>query len=232
MNGANIRYNLPTMRNHKTKELNQLVISIELTLISVVQGLALAALAQSAIDPMTHFRYEFIPYIISGMLLVMYFWAQAIMHTISFIRWPINFAHSFLYFIALLFEVLVFSQMTNPSGWFIFTSGFFLVAWILYLVDLGPLDTMRKAATTTASKALFVDLCQEHRRSLYFFIPFGLIYNLVAWLLVVRYPALFIERQGHLVLSFGQVVFGLVTILQGLKKYPLRATFIEELVDE
>lgn len=93
-----------------TKErLDQFVLDIEFLLISVVQGVALGALAAGAIEPLATMDYQYFPYIVAGFLLILTFWSQAIVHSLSFINWPLDLGHNFLYFLASLVEVLAFS---------------------------------------------------------------------------------------------------------------------------
>ena len=73
-------------------QLHDTVIGIELTLISIIQGLALGVLAASAVQPLIGLQWEVWPYIATGLLTVLIFWSRSLVHTLSFIGWPLEFA--------------------------------------------------------------------------------------------------------------------------------------------
>ena len=68
-------------------------------------------------------------------MLIINFWSLAIIHSISFISWPFDLVHTILYFLATFVEVTAFTQITNPTGWFIAMFAFFVVSGLLYLWD-------------------------------------------------------------------------------------------------
>jgi len=100
------------------KRLDEFVVDIEFLLISVVQGVALAALAAAAAPIVANLQLEYWPYIVSALLFILIFWSQAIMHVLGFIKWPLDMIHNFLYFVASLIEVMAFSVMNKPLVWF------------------------------------------------------------------------------------------------------------------
>ena len=116
------------MAKGKTRQswsrLDQVALDIEFLLISVVQGVALAALAGGAAGIFTSLDWFAIPYAITAFLIVLIFWSGAIIHALSFIDWPLDLMHSFLYFLASFVEVMAFTHLENPMLWFIFILGF------------------------------------------------------------------------------------------------------------
>ncbi len=198
------------------KRLDQLVFDIEFMLISVVQGVALAALASSAIEPLTSMQYQYWPYIASGIVLVMLFWSQSIIHSVSFIGWPLNLFHNFLYFLAAFVEVVAFSQVTKPVGWYGANTAFFVVALVLYLVDLKII----KDRTKFLNPELACHALQEQRLGLLVLVPLGIAFNLIA---------IWQTRQNpHLHLAFGliQLVVGLAVLTYSLNRFKDRAKLL------
>ncbi|HEV7904144.1 MAG TPA: hypothetical protein VGO96_09900, partial [Pyrinomonadaceae bacterium] len=63
------------------KELDLLVVNIELTLVSIVQGVALSFLAEASYTVIAARRYLFWPYVISGLFIIMLFWSRSLIHT-------------------------------------------------------------------------------------------------------------------------------------------------------
>src|SRR5438309_667456 len=118
------------------KQLDDFVVNIEFLLISVIQGVALAALAASAAPIIASLQFEYWPYIITAFLFILLFWSQAIMRVLGFIRWPLDMMHNFLYFLASFVEVVAFSEMTNPLLWFSLIFTFVFVSGLLYYYDL------------------------------------------------------------------------------------------------
>ena len=72
-------------------KLDEIAINIELVLISLIEGFALANLAERAV-PLLDGKDAllYLPYILSGLLIILVFWSQSILHAVSFIRWPLN----------------------------------------------------------------------------------------------------------------------------------------------
>ena len=102
----------------------------------MVQGVALGALGTAASQPLSNLDFQYWPYILSGFLLILTFWSQAIIHSLSFIKWPLDIRHNFLYFLAGLVEFLAFEHLQDPLRWFIFQLLFVIVASVLYYIDL------------------------------------------------------------------------------------------------
>jgi len=76
------------LRREVKAQLDATVVGIELTLISIVQGLALGVLAASSVTPIVELQWETWPYIATGLLAILIFWSRALVHTLSFIGWP------------------------------------------------------------------------------------------------------------------------------------------------
>lgn len=205
------------------KEFDHVVLDIEILLISVVQGVALTFLVTNASDPISNLQFVYWPYVAAGFLLILMFWSQAIIHTISFIDWPINLPHSFLYFLAAFAEVMIFNQMTNPLYWFAFTTLFFVVGGLLYFVDLRIIKSQRKRfLNSTAREKVYQHIVARQLFELKILVPGGLLYNVLSFLLIFFYPGLFIEKQYHIILACIQVLLSFVLLGNSLKSFTER----------
>lgn len=100
------------------KERDALVLNIELTLISIIQGVALYFLVESSRNLIVDRQYETWPYIASGLVIILLFWSRSIIHGLTVIRWPLEFGHNFLYIACALVEAVMFTQVANPQNWF------------------------------------------------------------------------------------------------------------------
>lgn len=211
------------------EKLNQIVLDIEFLLISVVQGVALAALAAAASGLTSNFQLESWLYILSGFLLILIFWSQAIIHAISFIDWPPDLSHNFLYFLAALFEVLIFNQIENPLGWFAFTVIFFIIAGVLYILDLS-LIKFRKDRFKGKKQALYQHILKRQLLEIKIMVPLGLIFNTVSVILLYRFPGLL---GGHLnlILISLQILFGIAALYDSLDSFKGRIKLITNSLD-
>lgn len=214
------------------KQLDAKVLDIEFLLISVIQGVALAALAATAADPIGNFRFEYWLYVVSAFLLILNFWSQAIIHTLSFIGWPLDMTHNFFYFLVSLIEVMAFSHMTDPLKWFAFITLFFLVALILYFFDLQLIKKQKNTFSKTPSKQkLYAHIIRRELFELKILIPFGLLYNLTGALSIWFFPEVFIKNHFHLILVGIQVLAGLFVLLSATKNFQNRSVLLERVIN-
>src|SRR5207253_5839926 len=117
-------------------ELDSMVVEIELTLVSIIQGVALTILIENAHSVISESRFFFWPYVVAGLLVIFVFWSRAILHIITVIRWPLEFGHNFLYITCALVEAILFTKLTSPQSWFAFGALFGAVGWTLFAYDL------------------------------------------------------------------------------------------------
>ncbi len=209
------------------EKLNQFTLNIEFLLISVVQGIALGALASAAFQPLSTLNFQYWPYILSGFLLILTFWSQAIIHALSFIKWPLDLTHNFLYFLAGLVEFLTFASLQDPLRWFIFQLIFVIVAAVLYFVDLKLIkEGKNNFDDSPAQIALYKHILDEQLTEMKTLIPSGLIFNSIAVFLILNYPEIFIT-QGYHVLIVGIQVFLIVYIISvSIKSFKTRSRLI------
>src|ERR1044071_4542830 len=118
------------------RELDEVIVNIELTLASIVQGVALTFLAENASEVVAHGPATAWPYVAVSFVIILLFWARASIHTLTLIRWPLEFVHNFFYFGCAMIEVLAFMQLTNPFRWFALNAGFAFCVWGLFIYDL------------------------------------------------------------------------------------------------
>lgn len=210
-------------------KLDQFTLDIEFLLISVIQGVALAALASSAAGPIGNLQLEYWLYIFSSFLLILNFWSQAIIHAISFIDWPLDLPHNFLYFLASFIEVMAFSYMTDPLKWFGFIAVFFIVGSVLYIVDLRLMKHRKNNFTDSTHKTkLYEHIIKREQFELQFFIPLAILFHIISFALIFYFPRMFLENKFHLILISMQTVFGIYFLLDSVKNFKLRIKRINE----
>jgi hypothetical protein len=172
----------------KKENLNQFTLDIEFLLISIIQGVALASLGTEAAKLLEHPTITAVLYILAGFLFILIFWSGAIIHALSFINWPLDLTHNFLYFLVSLIEIIAFSYMDDPLRWFIFISFFFLAAGVLYLVDLWLITQRKNSFTADDEKKLYNHILKQQLFELRVLIPGGIVFNSICIYLLLTNP--------------------------------------------
>ena len=197
--------------------LDEVVVNIELTLISIIQGLALAVLAGAAVQPILRLQWQVFPYIFAGLLVVLIFWSRALAHTLSFIRWPLEFGHTFAYFGATLIEAVALTQVAEPAHWFALNALYALAVWGLYAWDLRVVSRDAHPAMDEARRALHEDIVRDQKLNIRFMMPAAVVFQALSWWLVQRFPQAMLERGGHLVLIVLTLAFSLHYLHGGIR---------------
>ena len=197
--------------------LDQAVVNIELTLISIIQGLALAVLAGAAVQPILQLQWQVFPYIVAGLLVVLIFWSRALVHTLSFIRWPLEFGHTFAYFGATLIEAVALTQVAEPAHWFALNALYALAVWGLYAWDLRVVLRDARPPINDDERALREDIVRDQRLNIRFMMPAAVAFQALSWWLVLHYPRAMIERGGHLLLIGLTLAFSVHYLLGGVR---------------
>jgi len=175
------------MRDRKT--LDQVVLDVELVLISVVQGVALSTLAAASAPLLRAHRLETYAFMGSGLAFVLSFWSVSLIHAISFVRWPMDLVHYFFYFALALCECLTFASMGRPRDWFGYSLASFVVTWVLYVYDYRLILRQRGSlASDAAGRALYEHVIRRQRHEMWVLMPAGVAFSLAAWVAVGRRP--------------------------------------------
>ena len=85
-------------------ELDAMIADIELTLVSIIQGVALTVLIEASREPIAKLDWKMWPYVLSGLIIILVFWSRVVLHILTVIRWPLEFGHNFLYIACALVE--------------------------------------------------------------------------------------------------------------------------------
>ena len=74
-----------------------MVVNVELTLASIIQGVALYFLTDNARGSLALHQSVVWLYLLTGLVIIFIFWSRSIIHTLTLVRWPLEFGHNFLY---------------------------------------------------------------------------------------------------------------------------------------
>lgn len=201
-------------RSEKINRLNDIAFDIELLLISVVQGLAITTIAENSIGLINGEEFIYWPYILAAFLFVVIYWMQVINHTLSFIEWPLDIIHTFLYYLVALAEFIAFSTLNNPGRWFFVNSILMIFITILYFYDYRMIKNEYYRRHSAAKKNLLKDALQKQILALKTFVPGALLFNIASLALIYYHPVYFLEQNYHLLLISAQIMLALVYLFQ------------------
>jgi len=202
-------------------ELDEVVVNIELTLASIVQGVALTFLAENASEVVSHGPVTAWPYVVVSFVIILLFWARACIHTLTLIRWPLEFVHNFFYFACALVEVLAFHHVRNPFMWFTLNTVFAALVWALFVHDLRIIRQRTKDSTGDSSFRLYAIVLGDQWANIRYIVPIAFILNLASALAIKLAPEFFIARGGHLILVGLQaagLLFNLIYIIRSFTR--------------
>jgi hypothetical protein len=201
------------------KELDSLVMTIELTLVSIVQGVALSVLVAPSIAVVTGLDFAFFPYVVSGLVVILLFWSRSLLHTFTVIRWPLEFGHNFLYIGSTLVESIVFSQLTSPLHWFALTAAYGVSIWLLFALDLRMIRRRLAEYNLPGALALLRAVEREQLLNVRLLMPSAILFNAAAALAIRHSPELFLARKLHIVFGATQTLFALAYLVYSTRFY-------------
>jgi hypothetical protein len=185
-------------------QLDGAVVNIELTLISIIQGVAFSFLADRSRDIVVSLELAFWPYAVTGLLIILLFWSRSLIHTLTVIRWPLELGHNFLYIACTLVETIAFSQLTHPVQWYALNTLFGVMTWILFTLDLGMVRRRITDSGGPTAGTLYTIVEREQLLNIRFFMPGIVGFNVFALLALRLGSASFLER-GHVILALLQM---------------------------
>lgn len=185
-------------------ELDSMVANVELTLISIVQGVALAVLADSARSVIMDHRLSSLPYLVSGLLILFMAWSRTVLHALTVIRWPLELGHNFLYIAATLLEVVLFSQLSNVRAWYPLGGAYMTLVWITFAYDLRLIRARFGDSGGPEGQRLLAILEGDQLLHVRVLLPFAVACWLACSAAVLYWPSLFLGAGWHAALAVGQ----------------------------
>jgi hypothetical protein len=213
-------------------ELDSMIVGIELTLVSIIQGVALTVLIENAHPVIAEFQYFFWPYLIAGLLVIFVFWSRAVLHIITVIRWPLEFGHNFLYIACALVEAVLFSQLSKPGAWFGFGAAFVAIGWSLFVYDLRLIRARIRDSAGPMSNQLSAKVLRDQWLNIAVLLPALLVMNVLFAVAIRQWPEFLVARNGHIWLIAIQILGFVAYLFYVLRFYvdlaPLIAAAREE----
>jgi hypothetical protein len=209
-------------------ELDSTIVEIELTLVSIIQGVALYFLIDNARTVLSIKQAVFWPYILAGLLVIFIFWSRSVLHILTLIRWPLEFGHNFLYIGCALVECLLFTKLSSPKAWFLFGAIYAALGWILFVYDLRLLHAREHDSPGEASNHLYRVVTRDQWLNINVLVPAVFFINLIFLICIRFWPGFFIARGGHVWLALIQVVASGVYLFNVIRFFNTLAPLIAE----
>ncbi len=188
------------------RELDAMVVEIELTLTSIVQGVALYFLIENARNVLSIQQSVFWPYVAVGLLVILIFWSRSVVHTLTLIRWPLEFGHNFFYIACALGESLLFTRLSNPRAWFALGAFYAAIVWLLFIYDLRLIRAREQDSAGESSNRLYALVTRDQRLNIGVLVPGLFVLNLACAICIRIWPECFTARNGHVWLAAGQLL--------------------------
>jgi hypothetical protein len=198
---------LITMKTSGTRaDLDAMVVEIELTLTSIVQGVALYFLIDNTRAVLSVHQSVFWLYVAAGLLIILIFWSRSVVHTLTLIRWPLEFGHNFFYFTCALGESLLFTRLGNPMEWFAIGTLYAVIVWFLFIYDLRLIHSRERDSAGEMSNRLYALVKQDQRLNIRLLMPGLFLFNLACLICIRAWPELFTGSNGHVWLAAAQLL--------------------------
>lgn len=212
------------LREHAERNLGAIVIAIEFTLISVMVGVILFPLMDYATPILRECKFEYMLYILAGLILILYIWTEVIAHSLSFIGWPINIIHNLLYIVFAMVLAIQMHFLQEPHGWYAMTFVSAIIAGVISYYDKKVIqERMRNA--TGAGESLF-QAALVRQQWLIRITPFTITNAGIQVLLVFFFPVVFIEYKAHMLLVLAQIIAFLFLMTRTIRAFRAEHTLI------
>jgi hypothetical protein len=200
-------------------ELDSLVVNIELTLISIIQGVALYFLTENSRRVLVDLQYIYWPYLAVGLLMIFTFWSRSILHTFTLIRWPLEFGHNFVYITCTLLEAATFTQVDQPLHWYALQTAFSSAVWFLFAWDFRMIRRRIEESRKEASRELFAQVRKDQLLNICLLMPATVAFCGVALGCLCFWPKVFLDRGFHVFFALAQGAVALGYLIYGIRSF-------------
>ena len=192
--------------NGGRRDLDSVVVNIELTLVSIIQGVALFFLTDNARGLLSVQHASACLYVAAGLCVIFIFWSRSVIHTLTLIRWPLEFGHNFFYIACALGEAILFTHLDNPLAWFQLSAVYAGIVWLLFIYDMRLIHARIVESRDDSEHALYGRARSDQLLNIRVLAPLLFFLNLVCAFAIWSWPDLFIARAGHIWLISAQLI--------------------------
>jgi hypothetical protein len=186
--------------------LDKTVVNIELTLASIIQGVALYFLTENARAVLSFQNWPAFLYVAAGLCVIFIFWSRSIIHTLTLIKWPLEFGHNFFYIACALGEAILFTRLDRPSAWFALSAAYAAAVWLLFVYDMRLIRARLAEARDDSERAFYRRTYADQSLNIRLLIPMLFFFNLACALIIRTRADLFIAGGGHVWLIGAQLI--------------------------
>src|SRR5216110_3571565 len=201
------------------RELDSNVVNIELTLASIIQGVALYFLTENARTALSLNNWPALLYLIAGLCIIFIFWSRSIIHTLTLIKWPLEFGHNFFYIACALGEAILFSRLDRPLAWFQLSACYAAVVWLLFVYDMRLIRARMAESRTDADRTLYTRVRADQLLNIWALVPLLFLLNLGCAFAICSRPDFFVARAGHVWLISIQLASLIVYLLYVVRHF-------------
>jgi hypothetical protein len=209
-----------------------MVVEIELTLCSIIQGVALYFLVDNARQVLSAGQAEAWPYVATGLLIILLFWSRSLIHTLTLIRWPLEFVHNFFYIACALVEALAFTRLNDPFMWFALTALYAVVVWSLFVYDMRIVELRGQDSAGPVGSRLYGMVGADQKLNIKLVIPVIFFSNVVSAVVIRVWPEFFLAHRGHYILIAVQGIGLLIYLAYVIRAFIQFAPLIEATREE
>ena len=215
-------------------KLDEIAVNIELVLISLIEGVALVTLAEQTVAVLQEPDwYRYIPYVLAGLAILLVFWAQSILHAVSFIRWPVRVEHMFLYFVSALLQIVAYASITALGWWFFWWTLFSIVALCMYVLDLFILrDSYKSFAKLKGGENFLKEVEKRHIFEMWYLVPLALAFNIAMSMIIFLFPDIFRSPLVYAIPGTLQFLFSVGALYDCTMNFRKRSAMIGKLFSE
>jgi len=208
-------------------ELESLATSVELTLASVLQGIALAILVPKIVELISNGELAKLPYIPASLLLIFMVWVMFIGQAISFITWPFDPLHNMLYFLIVSSEAVLLFFLDKPGPWFLALVGLGLLLGFSCWYNQGLLRRNASRYVSADARKLYAHIMDEQRVGLQFMVGYCLV-GLAGFAALQLRPDLGMAQElGWVITGLGAMALPLINVIWQARMMAQRARLIE-----
>ena len=208
------------------RELDSTVVNIELTLVSIIQGVALYFLTENARTGLSLNNWPALLYISAGLCVIFIFWSRSIIHTLTFIKWPLEFGHNFFYIACALGEAILFTRLEHPLAWFRLSTAYAAFVWLLFVYDVRLIRARLREAANEAERSLYQRTMEDQSLNIRALMPLLFFFNLCCALAINHWLDFFIDRAGNVWLIAAQLLSFLIYLFYVTRFYNRLAPLI------
>jgi hypothetical protein len=213
-------------------ELEALATGVELTLVSVLQGIALAILIPKIVDLIASGQVAKLPYVPASLLLVFIVWVTFISHALSFVSWPFDPIHNLFYFLVVTSEVVILIFLDQPAQWALALAGFAAVMMLSYWYNQRQLRRNERLYNTRGAARLYNHIAYDHIISMRFMAGY-ITAGLLGFALLRLRPELGLPQElGWLVTGTAAVILPAIHMVWQTRLMVQRMRAIEAVRDD